>query len=85
MKFAETFKNAIKNGHFLSAREARRENFGNLRWKVSDLGVSQALDKYPLGCPQEKNYSRREQWPLLGCNWAGNHLRQHNRHWYRAL
>ena len=44
MEIAENFKNCF----------ARRENFGNLRWKVSDLGVSQALDKYPLGCPQEK-------------------------------
>ena len=54
MKFAETFKNAIKIEHFFSAREARRENFDNLLWKVSDLRVSQALDNYPLGCPPDK-------------------------------
>ena len=54
MKSAETFKNAIQKEGFLSAREARREILGNLRRNVSDLSVSQPLDKYPFGCPQEK-------------------------------
>ena len=58
MKPAETFKNAIKTEDFLSAREARRENFGNLCRKVSDLSVSQPLEKYSLGCAQEKKTIR---------------------------
>ena len=57
MKLSETFKNAIKSDDFLMARGARRENFRNLRWKVSDFSVSQPLVKYPLECPQEKNYT----------------------------
>ena len=54
MKSAETFKNTIKNDDFWSAREARREIFGNLHRKVYDLSVSQPLGKYTFGCPEEK-------------------------------
>ena len=54
MKSAETFKNTIKNDDFWSAREARRENFGNLHRKVYDLSVSQPLGKYTFGYPEEK-------------------------------
>ena len=54
MKLSETFKNTIKSDDFLMARGARRENFRNLRWKVSDFSVSQPLVKYPMECSQEK-------------------------------
>ena len=54
MKSAEMFKNAIKNEDFLSAREARRENFGDLIRKVYDLGVSQPLAKYTIRQLEEK-------------------------------
>ena len=54
MKSAETFKNAIKNDDFLSAREARREIFGDLIRKVYDLRVSQPLAKYTIRQLEEK-------------------------------